>query len=563
MRLSRALALAVSLLVVAAPSAASASTDIVSTVTKLPLVANNNSHSASNDLLVDAGRGHVFVSGAVSHRVVEMSLSGQVLASKAVKDGAGGLARIGGTLFVGSCSHPVITTYSASTFAKTGTFSVRGTNPCRLTAGAGKLWYASDDPQTLLYEVDAKTHKSAKVAAAQTGQRTVFVAPSTLYVAGSGVLEKLDVSGATPVQVASISRGFTTTDLAASPDGSTVAVADGSDTFLYDTNLNNTFTLPVGVSVAFSPDGNWVGATTGIGFLYVYPTGSFTPRMVQNIGGLYGPGPDMGHHLAFSPDSTQTYGLYDDVPQTWPAHAMLQIDTVPGTPSYASAIDFNHTGGSLGGTLNLNTFVSTAPVGGAAGRTVDLVLTDPQGHEIDGGQATTDFGGEASFVSPVLGLTGHWSFQVTVEASDPYRAASSEGGFDVYGAVTVPSLTRSDTSVIYGNSETLTAHLSAYQANTTQVEIHKVANGTDTTIASGPVDASGNLATTFTPSHSAKYYAAHPSDDTYSVGSSTPVAVGVIPIINGKWASRHGTSGSYATFSYHSSCATRGTKCPQ
>jgi hypothetical protein len=191
------------------------------------------------------------------------------------------------------------------------------------------------------------------------------------------------------------------------------------------------------------------------------------------------------------------------------------------------------------------------------------VLTDPLGNQVvAGGSATTGVAGSYTLNTPPLNLAGVWQVDLTVTGADPYRSATRHEAVSADGLGTAVTLNSSAPTVIYGSSETLTAHLTGYAAGNTTARIHRVVGTVDTVIGSGAVDADGDFAVTFVPKRNATYWAEHQSDDTYNPARSTNVAVKVEPIISGAFASRHGSSGGYALFTYRTSCAAQGTSCP-
>ena len=550
------------MLVVLTPVSASAAVDLVITPVTLPLH-GVMTETAVHDMKVDAADKRIFISGGHSSKVVELSLGGTILHTAKVA-GAGDMAVVGSTLYVGSCTTSTVTRLSVADLTVLGSFNVASGMPCNLAALDGELWFTPNDSSTLESVRIASPHTTATYPSIDAG---VIAAspPSTLYTASTGTdtLNKVDVSS-TPAVVGSAVEPQVF-DISVNADGSRILISQGGFSRLYDNNMNDLGVLSEGEGV-FSADGQSVGF--GFGPFGVHPAASDTPTLTLNLPQDYSQHEsEQANHIAFSPDGTKLYvagTILGDYTKT-PITGVLYIVDIPATPSYISAIGACQScmNPPVGTTQDINGSITTVPGNGLAGRTVDAALTDPNGNPVSVPSATTDGTGAFDIQTPPLDVAGVWKVHLTLEASGDYRGATADAEINAVGTFTKATVTRSATSVIYGNQETITATLSQYAANVTMVEIHRVRNGTDTVIGSGTVDAGGQFAFSFTPSRSAHYYVEHPGDATYDPAASAQVPVGVIPVINGKWSSKHGTKGSYAIFTYHSSCASSGSKCPQ
>jgi hypothetical protein len=567
MRLSRVAALAIVLFVITVPAAASAAPDLVVTSVVLPLH-GVMSETAVHDMQVDAADGRIFITGTYSGKVVELSLSGKILATAKVP-GAGDIAVVGSSIYVGSCTTGTVTKLSISGLVETASFTVSSGMPCNMVALAGKLWFTTTNNTSTLESVRiASPHTTATYPSISAG---VFAAvpPSTLYTGsyGADTLVKLDVSGGTPTVTASTSNAVQTIELSVTPDGSHVISSEAGYSFLFDSSLNDLGPLQFGQGESvYSPDGQSIG--DGFNGFDVLPTGSTTPTMTVNLPEDYSQhDTDSAHHIAFSPDSSQLYvagtttGDYTQSPTT----GELFVVEIPQTPSYTSTIGglCGCTWATVGNAGEVDGTIATDPTGGQSGRTVDAELTDPNGNPVSATGVTTDASGNFAVQTPSLDVAGTWKVHLTLEPFGDYRGASADTTIHSIGALTNVTLSRSAASVVYGSHETLTAQLSTYAAGETVVRIHRVStSGTDTLIGSGTVDATGAFTLTFSPQYNASYYAEHQGDSAYDPATSAKTTVNVIPAIIGKWSTRHGTSGQYATFRYHGSCAGSGISCP-
>jgi hypothetical protein len=557
----------VALLLLATPAAMGAA-DLTQAITDLPLTWTYPGPAASQ-MVVDAAHSHILAAGPNPGKVVELSLAGAILHTNNVA-GATSVAVGGNSIYVGSCTSKLITVLDATTFAKTGTIAVTNTNPCHIVFAAKRVWYESAAGNAPLRSVAVASPNKVTTFSAYTAVGMAVAPPSTLFVAmKSGELEKLDVQGASPVVETQVSDPGAN-DLAITPDGMHVATTNGLGTTEFDSDLNTVATIPSIGGLAFSPDGTRLAVEQQSGAhgyteVDVFPVGSSTPALgvaeyhdrQQGLIALYTIG-----LIGFSPDSTQLYMVGQ---QTQGGGAdEIRLVTIPGSTSYDTEITPNAVAvTAVGSTANLGGTLDTFPDGGKAGRSAHVTLTDPLGNVSSVGPTTTDGTGAFGLTTPALDLTGIWHADLIIDGSGNYRGTDVVVPITVTGTSATVTLSRSANSVVYGDTETLTANMTPSTAGVTQLEIHQVIGSTDTIIQSGAVDGSGNLAVTFTPQRNATYYADHPSDDTYDPETSPSVAVGVVPVISGAWASGHTTSGEYAVFTYHASCASRGTKCPK
>jgi len=569
-RVRRVVFIVVSLLLLATPAAMGAA-DLTQTVTDLPLAWTYPGPAASQ-MVVDAAHSHILVAGPEPGKLVELSLAGAILHTSKVA-GASSVAVGGNSIYVGSCSSKVITVLDATTFAKTGTITVTGSDPCQIVFAAKRVWYDNDQGNASLQSVTAASPHKVATYAAYTAVHMAVAPPSTLFVQmHSGELEKLGVSGATPVVEAQVSDPGAN-DVAVTPDGTHVATVNALGTHQFDGDLNPLGSMTTTGGLALSPDGTRLAVQqqaggAGVDEVDVFPVGSSTPDLTvteyddhgSTAISLYTIG-----LIGFSPDSQQVY-MVGRQPSAAGGADEIRLVTIPGSTSYATVLDpMSEHHIAVNATADLGDSIKTFPTGagGEGGRSVHVSLTDPLGNVTSVAPTTTDGTGAYDLTTPALDLTGLWQADVIVDGAGNYRGTDEQVPIDVQGTSATVTVSRSANSVVYGDSETVTANMTPSTAGVTQLEIHQVIGNTDTVIQSGAVDGSGDLAVTFTPQRNATYYAVHKSDDTYDPETSASVMVGVVPVISGAWASRHTTSGVYAVFTYHASCVTRGTGCPK
>jgi hypothetical protein len=129
------------------------------------------------------------------------------------------------------------------------------------------------------------------------------------------------------------------------------------------------------------------------------------------------------------------------------------------------------------------------------------------------------------------------------------------------------TISASHTHVTYPAQVTITAHLGTASTNQT-LSIYRSSptSATPVLVASGPVDANGNLTFTQAPVHNARYTAVWTGDANYAPPQPAPgVTVSVKEVTHIRTFRRpyRVSSGGYRLYHYHSSCASRRhTACP-
>ena len=127
------------------------------------------------------------------------------------------------------------------------------------------------------------------------------------------------------------------------------------------------------------------------------------------------------------------------------------------------------------------------------------------------------------------------------------------------------SLSVSATKVVYKHSVTVTGHLFWYQTSPNQtISIYKTPyGGTKTLVASGVVDANGNLSAAVVMYKKTVFTAEWSGDSDHPAGGvSNPVTVYVYSIVRGKLSGYYGTSGKYRLYHYTSNCPNFYKGCP-
>jgi hypothetical protein len=190
---------------------------------------------------------------------------------------------------------------------------------------------------------------------------------------------------------------------------------------------------------------------------------------------------------------------------------------------------------------------------------VDVAETRPDLTTTDLGLATVQSDGTYSVTSEALSQLGSYTFTATWAGDAAHTGSQATVISPVRGA-TVTTLATSATTVVYGHTVTLTAHLTGAPGGV--VAIHRNAGGILSVVASGRVNTGGTFAFTAHPSQNTTFWATYGGDATHAPSQSGVHAVTVKPILSTVLSGWYGTSGGYRLYHYHSSCASAGTGCP-
>jgi len=214
------------------------------------------------------------------------------------------------------------------------------------------------------------------------------------------------------------------------------------------------------------------------------------------------------------------------------------------------------TAASLSGQLTLQ---DGAP---AAGETIDLSATSPDGAAVPLGTAVTDgSGGYATTPAQTRDDIGTWTLHASWAGDAQHREAEASTPLPVAGRPSQLTLTRRTAVIRFGTGETLTAHMAAHHTSGAVSIYAKPAGGTERLIAQGAVSASGNLSVHVTPKRDTAYRAVYDGDDLYT-SDTARTSIGVRVILRatmlGGYARSHGTR----LYHYTSLCHTRHRGCP-
>jgi hypothetical protein len=133
------------------------------------------------------------------------------------------------------------------------------------------------------------------------------------------------------------------------------------------------------------------------------------------------------------------------------------------------------------------------------------------------------------------------------------------------GAVGTVTLARSRSVIKQGAAVTLTAHLASASANRTVAIYVSVPPGSPATlVASGTVDAAGDLHVRVRPPENASYSAVWNGDDSFAPPDPAPTApVGVRLALHASAKSAYAVVGHYHLYHYEGACRQSGRGCPE
>jgi hypothetical protein len=326
----------------------------------------NLSLTGFSHMAVDDARHHVFVTGAQADGVVVvMNEDGTSAGSIPGIGGASGMVLTGGTLYVARCGAGSITEVDPATLAAVGSFAADVTGTCDLVAAGGRLWYPSsaglasvslDSSHTV---VTPGTALPDGMLASSSGQPDQLVEGDADHAGPTvRVYDVTDPTGPTLLGSQAFGGGQVV-DMAVTPDGATLLLAQHSSPFKATVRTLPTLGAPSGVTqyglnrpanaIAVSPNGAKIATGTDDGIadddVLVFNPGATVSKRFWDFGGttnvLYPRG------LAFSSSGASLFAVSGDVSgahtvkfhslSTLPAGS-LTIATTKATVLYGHAV---------------------------------------------------------------------------------------------------------------------------------------------------------------------------------------------------------------------------------
>jgi hypothetical protein len=142
-----------------------------------------------------------------------------------------------------------------------------------------------------------------------------------------------------------------------------------------------------------------------------------------------------------------------------------------------------------------------------------------------------------------------------------HRSATQSASLPVVSRTSQLTLTRPTAVIRIGASETLTAHLAAHHSSGAVSIYATPAGATERVIASGSVDASGNLSVRVAPKRDTIYTVRYTGDDWYTPDAAH-TSIGVRVILQATMLGGYATSHGIRLYHYSSGCPARHRGCP-
>lgn len=311
--------------------------------------------ASAGDLVVDGVHDRVFISDPAGGKVIATDYSGKQLGAATVTDATSlALAPDSSQLYVSSRSGSAVLALDPTTLATNATFATGDAKPYDVAVAGGRIWFSyaatgvsglgTIDPSTETPTVRLDRYDTRSDAAELA---TAAAKPDRIAVAAKGRIAVLDVSGDTITEVAAASGAGVIADVAISPDGRKIALADQSsrgigvrDISKLTVSENLWFQDPAN-AVDFASDGTLVGAEGRYSSdLFIYASSGEKIRVISAPGVEAGQQraaawePDGGRLFAVSAGSAGlTLTVYPDAKRSVSGTSLSgQLKAVPGAP---------------------------------------------------------------------------------------------------------------------------------------------------------------------------------------------------------------------------------------
>lgn len=318
-----------------------------------------------------------------------------------------------------------------------------------------------------------------------------------------------------------------------SPDGLTIAFVGGADPWggeLWTMAAGGTHRSQIDAGIsglgdpAFAPDGSQVAAS--------FPGGGGHTIVLIALNGTYTALTD--NHENVSPD--------------WqPATSALSMRARPATPYIGQPV-------TVSGVVQL--FRGTA-----AGQTISLWATPPEGAPTHLGDAVTGADGAYSF-TVVPNVTGIWTLEARFAGDATHDPIARVATLSVRIRTTALTIALSRNPASYGQSVLATAHLADHHTNSVVTIYRQVRGHEATVLRRGSVGRRGNISVLFRPARTALVWASWTGDDWYKSAASPVKTMRVRVVVGAAMAGGYGSSGVYRLYHYNPSCATTHAGCP-
>ncbi|BEL10814.1 hypothetical protein Q0Z83_090050 [Actinoplanes sichuanensis] len=231
--------------------------------------------SSAGDLVVDGVHDRVFISDPAGGKVIATDYSGNQLGVASVTGATSlALAPDASRLYVSTRNGSAVLALDTTTLATNATFATGDAKPYDVVVAGGRIWFSyADTGVSKLGTIDPST-ETVLLDRYDTGSgaaelATTAAKPDRIAVAAKGRIAVLDASGDTFTEVAATNGAGEIADVALSPDGRKVGVADRSDRGIRVRDVSDLATSTLWEyqttpnSVDFASDGSLVGGDGG------------------------------------------------------------------------------------------------------------------------------------------------------------------------------------------------------------------------------------------------------------------------------------------------------------
>jgi hypothetical protein len=451
---------------------------------------------------VDDSHDQVFVAGTgATTALVVVDFAGNLVSTVGGPQDIRSIAvdQASSELFVALNGSPgVIDIYDTGTFAKTGSISIGAlTAPDSLTIAGGRLWFAHDcgAGASVMASValpsggDLRKYSGKNfptgcpLLAGATGSPNELLAGDT---GGLGTTFDYDVSSASPVLLGHADVSGGSVDLGMDSDGQiAIPLTQTASAYGYSLPTFRQIETYEGASaIAASNDGDHMAFAQST-YIVVIPLSSnwanvaFSPELLP-----------FDRSLAFSGDSTHLFAVtgwltgtvqletFDDPTLIWSSFLFTSVSPDPSPP---------------GGPVTVSGHLNFACQCVAAGETVHILRTDPEGTTQEIATPLTDDFGDFSITDSPSAI-GDYTYELAYDGDATHDGSTFSMGLTVALSTSALTAAASPPVVHPGQSATLSGTLSFSAGSAQGKTVHLVrtnVDGTTTALPDTVTDASG------------------------------------------------------------------------
>ena len=324
-------------------------------------------------------------------------------------------------------------------------------------------------------------------------------------------------------------------------------------------------TLPAGpggtpsyVSVSGSGAGNiWIGGSlSGIGFVWHWDGSTWRIAPTPARSGSIQAGPVSSLSVLDGSTAFAQAGI-------GPASSGVLLTY--GSGDFTSSIDGlrpDQPTVQLGTPVHLTGSLGFSEQASSWGETVHIDRRNPDGTHTGLSDVTVDNGSRFEVSDTPPNARGTYTYTATYDGTESRSGASGPTTVTVLGHNSALDLSASASTIGYGRSVTLAAHLTGYGSNN-NISVYREGPSGPVLVGSGPVDSTGIFRADVAPEKNARFYASYGGDTATEPATSSDIPVSVRVAILGTQAGFYSRSGSYRLFHFRASCPRKGKGCPR